>query len=136
MCFKFQFYLSNPLFHAKKKTWLSTIDFGLALSSVKNNFFCEHLNLWVISIDLKIKRNEHDVRTINKTVWEIKRHIKMMVIEKGCFPYLLKGSSPSSCVITIHSWDYSIYSLKCINSFLNQSKITMTVIILKSYIDD
>lgn len=129
MCFKFQFYLSNPLFHAKKKTWLSTIDFGLALSSVKNNFFCEHLNLWVISIDLKIKRNELDVRTINKTVWEIKRHIKMMVIEKGCFPYLLKGSSQSSCVITIHSRDYSIYSLKCINSFLNQSKITMTVII-------
>lgn len=136
MCFKFQFYLSNPLFHAKKKTWLSTIDFGLALSSVKNIFFCEHLNLWVISIDLKIKRNELDVRTINKTVWEIKRHIKIMVIEKGCFPYLLKGSSQSSCVITIHSWDYSIYSLKCINSFLNQSKITMTVIILKSYIDD
>lgn len=136
MCFKFQFYLSNPLFHAKKKTWLSTIDFGLALSSVKNKFFCEHLNLWVISIDLKIKRNELDVRTINKTVWEIKRHIKMMVIEKGCFPYLLKGSSQSSCVITIHSWDYSICSLKCINSYLNQSKITMTVIILKSYIDD
>lgn len=136
MCFKFQFYLSNPLFHAKKKTWLSTIDFGLALSSVKNNFFCEHLNLWVISIDLKIKRNELDVRTINKTVWEIKRQIKMMVIEKGCFPYLLKGSSQSSCVITIHSWDYSIYSLKCINSFLNQSKITMTVIILKSYLND
>lgn len=129
MCFKFQFYLSNPLFHAKKKTWLSTIDFGLALSSVKNNFFCEHLNLWVISIDLKIKRNELNVRTINKTVWEIKRHIKMMVIEKGCFPYLLKGSSQSSCVITIHSWDFSIYSLKCINSYLNQSKITMTVII-------